>query len=127
MIECGGNLGLAWDRSSPYPFGCMILAKQMLWSRRRPPEHAAAVDRLTAWTRERFKLAEDAAILVSEVACELPGCPPIETVVAFWTGNETRHQFKLFKPVAEVVLDDLPPGWMKPALVAIEGIGFECC
>jgi hypothetical protein len=99
----------------------------MLRSRRKRPEHAAAADRLTAWTRERFKLAEDAAILVSEVACELPGCPPIETVVAFWTENETRHQFKLFKPMADVVLDDLPPTWMKPALIAIEGIGFECC
>jgi nitrate reductase delta subunit len=48
-------------------------------------------------------------------------------VVAFWTENETRHQFKLFKPMADVVLDDLPPTWMKPALVAIEGVGFECC
>ena len=99
----------------------------MLRSRRKRPEHAAAVDRLTAWTRERFQLAEDAAILVSEVACELPGCPPIETVIAFWTENETRHQFKLFKPMADVELDDLPPTWMKPALVAVEGIGFECC
>ena len=99
----------------------------MLRSRRKRPEHAAAVDRLTAWTRERFKLSEDAAILVSEVACNLPGCPPIETVVAFWTENETRHQFKLFKPMADVALDDLPPTWLKPALVAIEGIGFECC
>ena len=103
------------------------MPRPMLRSRKKRPEHAAAVDRLTAWTRERFKLADDAAILVSEVACELPGCPPIETVIAFWTDNDTRHQFKLFKPMADVVLDDLPPTWMKPALVAIEGVGFECC
>jgi hypothetical protein len=99
----------------------------MLRPRKKCPERAAAVDRLTAWTRERFKLPEDAAILVSEVACELPGCPPLETVIAFWTENETRHQFKLFKRMVEVVPDDLPPTWMKPALVAAEGIGFECC
>ncbi len=91
------------------------------------PEHVAAVDRLTAWTRARFKLPDDAAILVAEVACALPGCPPLETVVAFWTDSETRHHFKLFKPVEDVVLDDLPPTWMKNALVAIEGIGCECC
>jgi nitrate reductase delta subunit len=48
-------------------------------------------------------------------------------VVAFWTGSEQRHQFKLFKPVTEVVLDDLPPTWMKNALVATEGEGYECC
>jgi hypothetical protein len=91
------------------------------------PEHAAALDRVREWTRERFVLTEDAAILVSEVSCALPGCPPRETVVAFWTESERRHQFKLFKPVAEVVMDDLPPRWLKDALAAIEGLGCECC
>jgi hypothetical protein len=91
------------------------------------PEYVAALDRVRVWTRERFALAEDAAILVSEVSCALPGCPPRETVVAFWTENERRHQFKLFKPVADVVMDDLPPCWLKNALAAIEGFGCECC
>jgi len=99
----------------------------MLRSRRKRPEHVAALDRVRDWTRERFKLPEDAAILVSEVTCALPGCPPLETVVAFWTENDRRHHFKLFKPVAEVVPDDLPPSWMKNALVVVEGFGCECC
>jgi nitrate reductase delta subunit len=99
----------------------------MLRSFEKRPDHTAALDRVRAWTRERFTLAEDAAILVSEVSCALPGCPPRETVVAFWTEDEQRHQFKLFKPVTEVVVDDLPPAWLKSALVAIEGLGCECC
>jgi hypothetical protein len=99
----------------------------MLMQSRKKPEHLQALDRVKAWTRERFNLAPDIAILVAEVSCTLPGCPPLETVVAFWTGNEQRHQFKLFKPVTEVVPDDLPPSWMKNALVAIEGEGYECC
>ncbi len=98
----------------------------MLRSSKKRPELLQALDRVTEWTRERFKLPQDAAILVSEVSCALPGCPPLETVVAFWTENG-RHQFKLFKPVEEVVPDDLPPAFMKNALVAIEGIGCECC
>jgi len=98
----------------------------MLRSSKKRPELLQALDRVTEWTRERFKLPQDAAILVSEVSCALPGCPPLETVVAFWTKNG-RHQFKLFKPVEEVVPDDLPPAFMKNALVAIEGIGCECC
>jgi hypothetical protein len=97
----------------------------MLLSFEKRPEHVAALDRVKAWTRERFKLPEDATIFVSEVSCALPGCPPRETVIAFWTDNDTRHQFKVFKPVAEVVVDDLPPAWLKNALV--EGIGWECC
>ena len=99
----------------------------MLRSFENGPEHVAALDRVRAWTRERFTLAADAAIFVSEVSCALPGCPPRETVVAFWTEDERRHQFKLFKPVTEVVVDDLPPAWLKSALVAIEGLGCECC
>jgi nitrate reductase delta subunit len=99
----------------------------LLRSHRKRPEHLAAVDRVRDWTRERFKLPEDAAIMVTEVTCALPGCPPLETVVAFWTAADTRHHFKVFKPVAEVVEDDLPPSWMKNALIVVEGFGCECC
>ena len=99
----------------------------MFGSIKKSPERLQVIERVTEWTRERFKLAQDAAILVAEVSCALPGCPPLETVVAFWTENEKRHQFKVFKPVAEVVEDDLPPSWMKSALIEVEWIGCECC
>ena len=99
----------------------------MLQSFEKRPDYIAALDRVKAWTRERFKLTADATIFVAEVSCALPGCPPRETVVAFWTENERRHQFKLFKPVADVVMDDLPPRWLRDALAAIEGLGCECC
>jgi hypothetical protein len=99
----------------------------LLRTHRKRPEHLAAIDRVRDWTRERFNLPDDAAILVSEVTCALPGCPPLETVVAFWTASDTRHHFKVFKPVAEMVEDDLPPSWMKNALIVVEGFGCECC
>ncbi len=95
------------------------------FTKKRPAP--AAAERLQVWTRERFKLADDAAILVAEVACAVPGCPPIETVVAFWTEGDRRHHFKVFKPVAEVAPDDLPPAFMKNALADIEGIDCDCC
>jgi nitrate reductase delta subunit len=100
---------------------------QMLRPIDKRPEQLEAVERVKKWTRARFKLAEDATILVSEVACGLPGCPPLETVVAFWTEGDTRHHFKVFKRVAEVVPDDLPPMWLRAALIAVEGEGLECC
>jgi hypothetical protein len=99
----------------------------MLGFVKKSPDHGLALDRVREWTRVRFKLADDAAILVSEVACSLPGCAPLETVVAFWTEGDRRHHFKVFKPVAEVALDDFPPSWMKNALIELEGIGCECC
>ena len=99
----------------------------MLTLVKKKPEHREAMRRVKAWTRERFKLPDDAAILVTEIACTVPGCPPLETVIAFWTAGDRRHHFKVFKPVAEVVEDDLPPTWMKNALIADEMLGCECC
>ena len=98
----------------------------MFASIRKSPERLQVIDRVTEWTRERFGLPKEAVISVSEIACRLPGCPPLETMVAFWIA-ERRYQFKLFKPVQEVVVDDLPYAWLKDALAVQEGIGWECC
>jgi hypothetical protein len=89
--------------------------------------HRQALRQVKEWTRERFCLPDDAAILVTEIACGVPGCPPLETVIAFWTDADRRHHYKVFKPVAEVVEEDLPPSWMKNALVVDEMFGCECC
>jgi hypothetical protein len=99
----------------------------LLQSSRKSPAHLQALDQVKAWTRERFKLPETSAILVTEVACALPGCPPLETVVAFWTADGRAHRFKLFKPVEEVVNDDLPPAWLRGALAVVEGESWDCC
>jgi nitrate reductase delta subunit len=98
----------------------------MLGLAKKTPERRQAVERVEEWTRERFKLQKEAAVSVSEVACSLPGCAPLETVVMFWIA-EQRYQFKLFKPVAEVVVDDLPYAWLKDALAVQEGAGWDCC
>ena len=78
-----------------------------------------------AWTRRRFKLPAQAAVLVSEVACIVPGCPPLETVVAFWTADDRRHQFKLSKPLREVLYDDV--GWLMGSPEAHDGSAWDCC
>ena len=98
-----------------------------LGARARSAARRPALDRVKAWTRARFGLGEDETILVSEVECALPGCAPLETLVAFWTGDARRRHFKIFKPVADVVEDDLPPSWMKDALAFDPGAGCDCC
>lgn len=85
-----------------------------------------AVRRIKDWTRERFSLGDDVAVMVAEVACGLPGCPPIETIVTFWTAPDVRHAFKAFKPVAEVTIEDLPPYWMKNSIITESG-DLSCC
>ena len=86
----------------------------------------ATLDRVRDWTRARFALTDDETIMVSEMSCGVPGCPPVETHVVFWTAAG-RHHFKVFKPSAEVAADDLPPAFMKNALVWAEGLECSCC
>lgn len=99
----------------------------MLGFKRKSPAHLQALGQVREWTRERFKLPAEATILVAEIACTVPGCPPIDTVVAFWTADETRHQFKIFKPVEEVMQDDLPYAWLKDSLAVPHGADCDCC
>ena len=82
---------------------------------------------MEAWARNCLTLPDDAAVLVSELECVVPGCPPLETVVAFWTENGDRGHFKIFKAVEEVMVRDMPPVWLKDSLFVFEGADFECC
>jgi nitrate reductase delta subunit len=119
----------AWHdaRSAPSGSGAMPEAFRIGPALKKSPEHVAALERIRGWTRERFKLPEDAPVLVSEINCKVPGCPPLETVVAFWGDGDKRHHFKVFKPVVAVVAEDLPPSFMKSALLEIDGIECSCC
>jgi hypothetical protein len=89
--------------------------------------HLDAVERVKEWTRVRFTLCDDETILVAENAATLPGCPALETVVAFWNADGARHHFKVFKPVEAVVEEDLPPAWLKESLALSEGVECACC
>jgi nitrate reductase molybdenum cofactor assembly chaperone NarJ/NarW len=98
----------------------------MLRFTKQRPDQSAASERVREWTRQRFKLAEGETVMVLEIACAVPGCPPIETHVVFWT-DQGRHHCKIFKPLADVVEDDLPPEFMKNALTWVEGVECSCC
>ncbi len=96
-------------------------------SMRAGPAHLEAVERLKDWTRGRFALGEDDTVVVAENARSLPGFPPLDTVVAFWTAAGARHHFRVFKPVEAVVEEDVPPAWLRDALADAAGIECECC
>ena len=94
------------------------------------PQQDAALARVEAEARARFRLTPDTSVMVAEMACALPGCPPLETVIAFWSGSGEavlRHHYKVFKPVQQVTADDLPPWWMKDALVVPPDWACNCC
>ena len=98
----------------------------MLGFSKKSPGNSSAADRVRDWARTRFALTDEETVMVSEMACSVPGCPPIETHLVFWTAAG-RHHFKIFKPLADVIENDLPPAFMKNALVPLEGIDCDCC
>ena len=96
---------------------------------KKSPQHVQAVELVQSWTRERFTLAEDAPILVSQLNCTNEGCPPLQTVVAFWTESGERHHFKVPKPVESIAEGDIPREWIDDALFTegLGGAGAGCC
>jgi hypothetical protein len=62
---------------------------------------------LRQWLCERLLLSEDVQITINELACVEPGCPPIETIFLFLVPCTKTKQFKLHKPLLEIVPADL--------------------
>ena len=96
-------------------------------SRPQSRSRLRAATRVKRWTRERFSLGSDSTILVSELENALPGFPPLSTVVAFWNAERKHYHFRVFKPLHEVVEEDVPPAWYKEALAVSAGIRCDCC
>jgi hypothetical protein len=73
----------------------------------RPPNGAAANGpRIRRWVRDIFALDEEAAVMVTELHCSEPGCPPIETVIAILSDGANR-QYKLHKRIGEINEEDV--------------------
>jgi hypothetical protein len=94
---------------------------------KKDADHLRALDRITEQTRKRFKLGQEAVVLIAELACTVPGCPPVDTVVVFWTPDGVRHRFKIFKPAVQVTEEDLPYDWLMRSLAVPEGFDEDCC
>jgi hypothetical protein len=78
-------------------------------------------------TRKQFRLDAGHPVTVEELAATERGFPPRETRITFWTGNDLRHQYRVFKPAQDVTQMDLPPWWMKDAIIVDEFPFCDCC
>ncbi len=59
------------------------------------------------WAAEVFRLDADATVMVVELRCTEPGCPPMETVIAILDTPGKPVQHKIHKPLAEVSFADV--------------------
>jgi hypothetical protein len=68
------------------------------------PQHVAAIKR---WAADAFQLTEDTTVMVTELRCTEPGCPPLETVIAFLHPQADTRQIKIHKALCDVTRDDV--------------------
>jgi hypothetical protein len=74
---------------------------------RNDDRRSAAIRALKATARPLFGASEDDVIVVNELRCTEPGCPPVETVVALLRVGCEPRQIKVHRPAAEVTEEDL--------------------
>lgn len=67
--------------------------------------------KVKAFVREHLEKhlggGQDPTIVVSELSCSEPGCPPIETVIAIFQGPGDVRRYKLHKAQAEISREDV--------------------
>lgn len=61
---------------------------------------------IKTWTRELFRLPDEAVISVNELACHVPGCSPKETVVLMMF-EERTVQVSIHKAMLDITKDDI--------------------
>ncbi|MGQ0792868.1 MAG: hypothetical protein ACT4NX_02155 [Deltaproteobacteria bacterium] len=58
------------------------------------------IDKIKKWVALEFELPQEASIMVTEVKCEKPDCPPHETVIAIL--DTPPRRYKLMKGIKDV-------------------------
>ena len=81
------------------------MAINLLIPRSGGNSHLAPV--VKAWVKNVFQLDEFVTVMVTELECTEPGCPPLETVIAIMDQPGTPKQFKLHKRIAELTVADI--------------------
>ncbi len=66
-----------------------------------PQQGADRARQVKEWALATVTDADDAAVLVTELRCTEPGCPPLETVIAV-LGTRSRREVRIYAPLAEV-------------------------
>lgn len=63
------------------------------------------LDQIRYWMRQNFGFPKDAPIIIKEVPCVKPGCPPIETAIIAILKNEPPRLFKVQQTIHNITFD----------------------
>ncbi|WP_309484360.1 hypothetical protein [Streptomyces himalayensis] len=59
-------------------------------------------------------LDDDTAVMVRQLACTEPGCPPVETIVAVLPMDGAARRWTLHQPADRITEDDLRHALLAP-------------
>jgi len=65
------------------------------------------LDQIRIWVRQALEFPPQAPIVVKEVPCVKPGCPPIETAIMVLLENEPPRFYKIQKTINAVTFDSV--------------------
>ncbi|MGW4070503.1 hypothetical protein [Nocardia grenadensis] len=66
-----------------------------------------ALRRVKDAVRSQLVLDDDTAVVVRQLDCREPGCPPVETVIAVLPAGGPARRWTAHRPVAEITEDDV--------------------
>ncbi|MCU0758015.1 MAG: hypothetical protein MUF07_02290 [Steroidobacteraceae bacterium] len=66
------------------------------------------------WTCATLGLGESATVLVTELSCAEPGCPPREVVIAVFAPHAPRRQCRIHCALAELDESRVRAAWLAP-------------
>lgn len=69
--------------------------------------HPDQAECIKSWARAAWNLGDETAVMVTELECREPGCPPVETVIALLEGPGRTRQYKIHKHAADVGPNDV--------------------
>jgi len=78
-----------------------------MFAPRNDERRSAAIRPIKASAAALFAAGESDVVVVNELRCTEPGCPPIETVIALLRAGSPPRQLKVHKAVVEVTDEDL--------------------
>jgi hypothetical protein len=73
----------------------------------RPKTDPKRIAEVKEWATEVFRLGSDASVMVTELRCTEPGCPPLETVIAILDRPGQPRQYKIHKAIADLTFADV--------------------
>lgn len=63
--------------------------------------------RINSFASSHHCSASDTTVIVAELQCTEPGCPPLETAIGVLTGVGPQTQYKVHKAMVEVTHEDV--------------------